>query len=171
MKELELLVDTKVCCRCKKELPLTEEFFHVSNFLSDGFNSHCKECRKKSYHLRRSPEDNLEKLLNQRLIDLKTRTKKKRVKYDTILDFDLQYLLELWKKQEGKCAVSGISMTHILFNGHSKTNVSIDRVNSNKGYTKNNIQLVCSIVNKMKLDMNIDELVYFCNKILKHNGI
>lgn len=167
----ELLIDTKICCRCKKELPLTEKFFHVSNFLLDGFNSHCKECRQKSYHLRRKPENNLEKLLNQRIIDLKTRTKKKRVKYDTILDFDLGYLLHLWIEQGGRCAISNIEMTHILYDGHNNTNVSIDRINSTKGYTKDNIQLVCSIINKMKLDMTIKELTYYCNKILTHNGL
>lgn len=168
---VELLIDTKVCCRCKKELPLTEEFFHVSNFLADGFNSHCKDCRKQSYHLSRKPENNLEKLLNQRIIDLKTRTKKKRVKYDTVLDFDLAYLLELWLKQEGKCAISKIEMTHILYDGHNNTNVSIDRIDSSKGYTKSNIQLVCCIINKMKLDLSTSDLIYYCKQILEHNGL
>lgn len=168
---MELLIDIKVCARCKKELPLTEEFFHVSNFLADGFNSHCKDCRKESYHLNRKPENNLEKLLNQRVIDLKTRTKKKRVKYDTVLDFDVPYLMDLWNKQEGKCAISNIPMTYVLYDGHNNTNVSIDRIDSLKGYTKSNIQLVCCIINKMKLDMTIKDLVYYCNKILTHNGI
>jgi hypothetical protein len=75
-----------MCCRCKQEFPLTTEFFHVAKFLSDGFNSHCKTCRKKSYHLRRSPIQDLKKALTQRFNDLKTRTKKKRVKYDIELE-------------------------------------------------------------------------------------
>ena len=62
---------SKVCCRCKQEFPLTTEFFHVAKFLSDGFNSHCKICRKKSYHLRRSPVQDLKKALAQRFNDLK----------------------------------------------------------------------------------------------------
>lgn len=62
-------------------------------------------------------------------------------------------------------------MTHVLYNGHNNTNVSIDRVDSTKGYTKNNIQLVCSIINKMKLDMTIKELTYYCSKILTHNEL
>lgn len=162
---------TKVCCKCKNELPLTTEFFHVSNFLSDGFNSHCKECRKKSYHLRRTPIQDLEKLLNQRYNDLKTRTKKKRVKYDIDLNFDVKYLIDLWNKQSGKCAISNIDMTYILYNGHIDTNISIDRKDSLKGYTKDNIQLTYSIINKMKLDLTTEKLVYYCNQILKNNGL
>ena len=99
------LKSSKVCCRCKQEFPLTTEFFHVANFLSDGFNSHCKTCRKKSYHLRRSPVQDLKKALTQRFNDLKTRTKKKRVKYDIELDFNIDCLMNLWEKQNGKCDV------------------------------------------------------------------
>lgn len=159
----------KYCSRCKKEYLLTEEFFHRSEFLVDGFNSHCKSCRSKSYHLSRKPVEDLRKLLNQRIIDLKTRTKRKRVKYRTDLDFNIDYLLFLWDTQKGKCAISGIEMSYILYNGHIHNNVSIDRVDSSKGYTKDNIQLVCSIVNKMKLDMTIEELSFYCKKIIQHN--
>jgi hypothetical protein len=168
---IDEIINTKVCARCKQELPLTKEFFHVSNFLSNGFNSHCKTCREKSYYLSRVPVQNLRKLLDQRLIDLKTRTKKKRIKYPTILDFDIEYLLELWDKQSGKCALSGLDMTYILYNGHTNNNVSIDRINSLKGYTKDNIQLVCCIVNKMKLDMNTNDLIFYCKQIINHNGL
>jgi hypothetical protein len=165
------LKSSKVCCRCKQEFPLTTEFFHVAKFLSDGFNSHCKTCRKKSYYLRRSPIQDLKKALTQRFNDLKTRTKKKRVKYDIELDFDIDYLMDLWKKQDGKCAISGISMTYILYNGHTNTNVSIDRKDSFKGYSKDNIQLTCVIINKMKLDLTMDDLTYYCKQILKNNGL
>lgn len=165
------IVTTKICCRCKKETPLTTEFFHVSKFLLDGFNSHCKLCRKKSYYLSRQPIQDLQKVLTQRFSDLKTRTKRKRVKYDIELNFDITYLIDLWNKQNGKCAISNIDMTYILYNGHINTNVSIDRIDSLKGYSKENIQLTCCIVNKMKLDLTIEELTYFCKQIIKNNGL
>lgn len=161
--------NTKHCSRCKIEYPLSREFFYVSNFLADGFCSHCKECKKKSYFLSREPIQDLKKLLTTRYTDLKTRTKKKRVKYAVELDFDVNYLLTLWDKQSGKCALSDIPMTFILFDGHINTNVSIDRIDSNKGYSKDNIQLVCCIVNKMKLDLTMEDLFYYCNQIIKKN--
>jgi hypothetical protein len=36
---------TKTCFKCKKDLPLTSEFFHVNSRNKDGFYGTCKECR------------------------------------------------------------------------------------------------------------------------------
>lgn len=58
-------------------------------------------------------------------------------------------------------------MTYALDNGRTFTNVSIDRINSNLGYKKDNIQLVCMAVNQMKSDLSIQELYMFCEAILK----
>lgn len=41
-------------------------------------------------------------------------------------------------------------MTFYLDNGRTFTNISIDRITPNLGYTKENIQLVCMAVNQMK---------------------
>ena len=72
-----------------------------------------------------------------------------------------------WDDSKGKCAVSGIKMTHHR-DGSGKripTNVSIDRINNKKGYTKNNVRLVCWCVNKMKHTMSDDELMLWVNRI------
>lgn len=36
---------TKVCSKCKQELPLTTEYFHKRKLDKDGFRSICKTCR------------------------------------------------------------------------------------------------------------------------------
>lgn len=46
-----------------------------------------------------------------------------------------------------------------------KNIVSIDRIDSTKGYTKDNTQLVCDIVNRMKLDLPMNEFVILCKII------
>ena len=46
--------------------------------------------------------------------------------------------------------------------------ISPDRIDSSKGYTKDNIQFVCNRVNAMKNNMNTEELLYFCKKIVEH---
>lgn len=58
-------------------------------------------------------------------------------------------------------------MTYKIDNGRSHTNVSIDRIDSDKGYTIDNVQLVCMAVNQMKSDLTNEELMYFCNNIIK----
>lgn len=57
----------------------------------------------------------------------------------------------MYYKQEGKCALSGEILTKIALEdkGINKYNVSIDRINSSKDYTKDNIQLVGAIINIM----------------------
>lgn len=42
-----MLLDTKKCSKCKKELPLTAEYFYRDNKVKTGFASACKECKKK----------------------------------------------------------------------------------------------------------------------------
>ena len=83
-------------------------------------------------------------------------------------------VFDLFFAQKGKCAVSGTDMTY-LRGGKSNgrrggrrvpTNVSIDRVDNEKGYMPNNIQLVASVVNIMKGTMTSDDLVYWCGKII-----
>lgn len=42
---------TKICNKCKKEKPLTPEFWHRHKYNSDGFKGICKECRNKSQQI------------------------------------------------------------------------------------------------------------------------
>lgn len=83
----------------------------------------------------------------------------------------LTYFLELYNSQKGKCALSGIDMTFIKKTDGVKihTNLSIDRIDSSKGYEIGNIQLVCAVVNIMKTVLSTDELIWWCTKIVKDN--
>ena len=38
--------DTKICGKCKQELPLSSEFYHRMKSTADGFRGTCKACRK-----------------------------------------------------------------------------------------------------------------------------
>lgn len=78
---------------------------------------------------------------------------------------DLDFLQDLWEKQKGLCAITGIPMTHLRGHGRVQTNVSIDRIDSTIGYEKDNIQLVCHIVNIMKQDLTIEELSLWSERI------
>ena len=54
-------------------------------------------------------------------------------------------------------------------NAKTKTNkkiVSVDRVDSTKGYTKSNIVLCCWAVNNIKQDLTVEELKYWSKLIL-----
>jgi hypothetical protein len=59
-------------------------------------------------------------------------------------------------------------MTYIEGSGRHLKNMSIDRIDPTKGYTEDNVQLVCAQVNMMKSDMSLEELYTFCEAILKN---
>lgn len=52
--------------------------------------------------------------------------------------------------------------------GRTNTNVSIDRIDSSKGYTKDNIWLICSAVNFMKSNLNLEEFKQYCQAVINY---
>ena len=86
--------------------------------------------------------------------------------------FTAQDLKNMLIKQEYKCALTGETLTCVVKRniGSNKrnrypTNVSIDRIDSQKGYTIDNIQLVCLIVNIAKQDSTVTEYINWCRKV------
>jgi len=63
--------------------------------------------------------------------------------------------MSLWKKQDGRCALSGVPLTFHQSGGYGdgkkgEFNASIDRINPSGPYLPENIQLVAMRVNYMK---------------------
>jgi hypothetical protein len=74
-------------------------------------------------------------------------------------------IVRQFEKQKGLCALSGTKLTFNYKNKNKLTYISIDRIDSKKGYTLDNIQLVCGIINKMKSDLSNDKFVSYCKSI------
>ncbi|MDO8610966.1 MAG: hypothetical protein Q7R95_10580 [bacterium] len=92
------------------------------------------------------------------------------------LSFDLtrEFLLEIYNKQNGKCFYSGIEME--LDHKKLKMNdnpylLSIDRIDSDKGYTQDNIVLCCLFCNTMKSTFSVKEFFRLCKIIIDYNKI
>ena len=73
-----------------------------------------------------------------------------------------QDVINLLEKQNNKCAISGLYF--------SEYKPSLDRIDSSKGYTQDNIQLVTFQVNRMKSDFEITDFINVCKQIAKFNG-
>lgn len=158
-----------ICYRCQIYKPVNE--FDIST-TKDNFRNKkarvCKKCRSKKYKDSASKSRgkmDFNRIITERFNSLKTRARNKKL----VVEIDCNYLKELWTLQKGLCAISNLEMTYYFNNGRVPTNLSIDRIDSSKGYTKDNIQLVCMAINTMKSDLCLDQLIYFCNKIIKHN--
>jgi hypothetical protein len=75
---------------------------------------------------------------------------------------------ELFIKQGGRCAYTGLSLNFLrAFQYGRGQSASLDRIDSNKPYDKDNIQWVHQKVNLMKGTLSSDEFLNFCNLIAK----
>lgn len=81
-------------------------------------------------------------------------------------------LANLYDRQQGYCALSGYRMTHSAVTGAEGTfrnpyNISIDRIDSSRGYTLENVHLVCKAVNQMKSDLPWGAALQWCGLIAR----
>jgi hypothetical protein len=72
------------------------------------------------------------------------------------IGFDLDYLYQLLEEQDYKCAITGIVMN---LRSNNPYKVSIDRIDSNKPYSKENIHLICYAINSAKSTMNYFDFI------------
>jgi hypothetical protein len=157
-----------LCYTCGKYLSLDMFNTNKEGWYRDGKDRRCKTCKDKQRERRIALDHyrvNLDRILLSRWHGVKQRASDN----GYLIDFDWDYLKHLWIIQDGKCAISGLNMTYVMFNGRIPENVSVDRINPSFGYTKDNIQLVCMAVNQMKSDMNMDQLLNFCKQIISYN--
>jgi len=74
--------------------------------------------------------------------------------------------MQTLEAQNYLCALSGIPLTCTLQQGvRYKTNASFDRIHAGGPYSKENIQLVCSVVNSWRADTDLQEFIHFCKLI------
>lgn len=85
-------------------------------------------------------------------------------------DLDLQYLKELWDKQNGICPFTAWKL--ILPKNTSKTwenrnpaNASLDRINNSKGYIKGNVRFISYMANIARNNFSDQQLIDFCKAV------
>jgi hypothetical protein len=86
------------------------------------------------------------------------------------LDFNIDhdYIMTLLEKQNSKCALTGWPMeftrSGVPGNGNPY-GCTIDRINSELGYIKGNVQLTCWWPNKVKSNMSNSEFIKMCKDV------
>jgi hypothetical protein len=84
----------------------------------------------------------------------------KKCRYDTSGEFVLNFqdIVDLIHLQGARCMLSGIPMDFVT---HSPYQISIARIDDNKGYTKENIVMVIAVLNSGWGRWNKKEFEYF----------
>lgn len=87
------------------------------------------------------------------------------------LEFNLtpEYLLELFEKQNRKCAISEINLDIRVIKSDDLL-LSLDRIDSNIGYIEGNVQWVHKDINMMKQSYSLDYFKKMCCKVAEQNG-
>jgi hypothetical protein len=154
----------EVLCECG-----TKELIRPSN-LRNGRTKGCKHCMNKGNYptFRKSsanPDPNLNGL-SPHWISAINQNKERGIHRTigvSINSFDLLHQLE---KQDFKCAYTGENL-NVLNVLKSKSNASVDRIDSLLDYTKDNIQWVTKDVNRMKNIFSDKNFLDTCFKIYK----
>lgn len=142
-------------CSCGKIVKL------ATNCLTSGNN---KTCGDKKIHPKQS------EYCGEIPMPHITNTKQNAIKRNLEFTVSPEYLWQLFLQQNRKCSLSGVNLyftTHSNASvGRSKeTNASLDRIDSSKGYTEDNVQWVHKDLNRMKWSKTDDEFITWCNRV------
>lgn len=145
---LEINVKSKVikfCKRCNKQ--------SIFRFVKSEDYYHCTTCSKNNCIKHR--KSHWFKYLAQKA------NARKRPYSEKITE---EMLIKIFNYQEHKCALTG----NPLDVDSKWWKPSLDRIDSNLGYTKNNIRIVSWIVNKCKWELTDKDFINMCVKIASY---
>ena len=145
---------TKWICKCEcgiiKSIP-TQQLLY-------GSTTQCRECGYKN----RKPTHPIGHLY--------TSIKEGAIKRNKTFNLSKDEMYNLLKKQNFKCALSGLPLKIVSIRKRTNTNyttASLDRIDSSKGYVVDNIQWVHRDLNTMKWDIDQDKFIKYCRLVVK----
>lgn len=141
-----------ICSKCNKIKPIDEFQKGRKDKQYEYHFSYCNSCRKKQLYL--SINDDVNKFLNDRYNRLKLRAEKNNIPFDIIKkDF-----IELYYKQKGLCFYSDKPLICKAGIGYSRMSFSVDKIESDLGYTIDNIVFCGAKFNTIKSDLTLKEM-------------
>lgn len=155
-------------CKCCNEIKSLNLFSPLkSRVLSyKRWSSTCKECIR-NYQNTWYEARNIN--LSQKIAIILKRTKTKYKKLGKQFDLTKKFILDLYEKQQGKCFYTGLDL--LVSSDESNYHcLSIDRIDSSKGYTQDNVVLCCWIINRIKINLSVDEFVNYCKLVANNYG-
>ncbi len=161
----------KLCIDCLDEKPISH--FHRKRDAADGRTSYCKPCG--NARSIKWEKENRDKIASRRLAWRQASPRQSlnvsrigalsRCRVATANPVTLDQLMVIWESQGGRCAISGIVMTwaqgRLL-----PTSITLDRKDPSKGYSADNIRLLCHAVNSFRGLMTDAEMLTMARAIV-----
>lgn len=155
----------RICNTCGIEKPMAR--YKKDTRYNGGHRPQCRDCANKMDNIRRKGSNfraserkyrnTFKGFCKQSYNGAKARAKK----YSLEFDLPNDYFEALWLSQNGKCALSNRDMEHTSRSKTARANdyrASIDRIDSSKGYTVDNVRLICWYINEFKKDRSDEQL-------------
>ena len=152
----------KTCFRCKETKPYGLFFKH--SVTQDGYHSWCKDCCKEGNNKARAK---INATIEGRSKIFLRNAKRSAEKRQQEFSLEVKDIVEFWQKQNQICPYTGRKMT--LEAGKLNT-VSIERIDSKVGYTKDNTILVCQAINRMKSNFGFEDFYSLCADVAQFLG-
>lgn len=151
------------CLNCGKTV------YYISYRLKSQNDIGCEQCKQKHRYIRLGKSHN--NISGAYFSSVKIGAKQRNIEFDITIE-DMYNLLT---KQNYKCALTGVDITlpRCWSTSMDRTlrTASLDRKESNKGYTKDNIQWVHKSINMMKRDLPEEEFVNFCKLVYENKHL
>jgi len=149
----------RLCFSCKSTFPATNEFFFRHSQRKDGLHSWCKDCcRIGNLKSKQKLYSTFEGRIKTFLRSCKNSSEKRGHEFS----ITRQDLIDMWERQEGICVYTGLKME---LQPNTLLSVSVERINSDIGYTSENTVLCCNVVNRMKSDLDAEIFFDICKSV------
>lgn len=161
-------------CRSCREIKELNETNFLKRNTENGWRGSCRICFNKKARFKQELSKRelavgkkyRDKYKKEKPLESLLKTAKGNSKrYGREFSIDIEDLKTLWNIQQGLCFYTKKQM---LFELGFEESVSLDRIDSSKGYIKNNIALCQKKVNVMKNNASVKELISFCTDILNN---
>lgn len=166
------LSGTKICleknCKLKGvKQPITNFYIRRNENGTLTTRNKCKICSVKST---RQYKSTLSGFIGSVINSCKGRSLHKGIE----IDIEKSDISDLYKQQDGRCAISGMALTHKMLEEKDTSkypfNLSLDRIDSSKGYTRDNIQLVCNWIQTAKSDWKQKDFIEWMKICVKYQS-
>jgi hypothetical protein len=157
-------VDGKTCAECKTYK--TKDMFSKDSHCIDRLQTYCKECQHTRLQNIYYKDMSLETYVKVLYKDLKRNAKRRNISVNITID-DIK---TVYDKQKGLCALTNNKLTHNKYMLKKERlteiyNLSVDRKDSRKGYSVDNIQLITNIANQIKSNASNQDFIEICKRV------
>jgi hypothetical protein len=155
---LDILIEneSKILCQCL-ECNITKKYVPVLQLINK-ISKRCSLCGYSNKGEKNPSWKGFGKIPRSKITRIQHGAKVRNINYN----LNIEYLSKLFDEQDSKCFYTNLPLS---FNDNT---ASLERIDSNKGYEKDNVVWVHKNLNIMKRDLSIEEFLNICKLVVEN---